>query len=131
MSTDTSAQRAAFEAWFAESRKSKGPSRRPTFERFVEDGTYADDSTQRHWWTWQHAASPQPTAAPVAELVEALRIFVGCALPVSTEIDKRGHRWTEAYLDQALPIGIAALERAALSRAPGAGMPKVRGEPGR
>lgn len=62
MSTDTSAQRAAFEAWFAESRKSKGPSRRPTFERF-EDGTYADDSTQRHWWTWQHAASPQPTAA--------------------------------------------------------------------
>ena len=71
------------------------------------------------------AASPQPTAAPVAELVEALRIFVGCALPVSTEIDKRGHRWTEAYLDQALPIGIAALERAALSRAPGAGMPNA------
>lgn len=54
-----SADRAAFERYFAESRKSKGPSRRPTFERLA-DGTYADDHTQRHWWTWQQAASPQP-----------------------------------------------------------------------
>jgi hypothetical protein len=43
-------------------------------------------------------------------LLEALRMFVSCALPVSTEIDERGHRWTEAYLDQALPIARAAIK---------------------
>jgi hypothetical protein len=47
-----------------------------------------------------------------AELLEALRVFVSCSLPVSTEIDDRGHRWTEAYLDQALPIARAAIARA-------------------
>jgi len=36
---------------------------------------------------------------------------VSCSLPVSTEIDDRGHRWTEAYLDQALPIARAAIAR--------------------
>lgn len=114
MSTDTSAQRAAFEAWFAESRKSKGPSRRPTFERF-EDGTYADDSTQRHWWTWQHAASPQPTAAPVAELVEALRALL------DEQDAQQGYATPAAY----------GRARAALSRAPGAGMlnAKLNGAP--
>lgn len=48
--------RQAFEAYYAESRKGKGFSRRPTFERLA-DGTYADDPTQRHWWTWQQAIS--------------------------------------------------------------------------
>ena len=43
-------------------------------------------------------------------LLEALRVFVSCSLPVSTEIDDRGHRWTEAYLDQALPIARAAIK---------------------
>ena len=57
-----SEMREAFERWFLESRKSKGASRRPTFER-MEDGTYADDCTQRHWWTWQNAQ-----AARIAEL---------------------------------------------------------------
>lgn len=57
-----SEMREAFERWFLESRKSKGASRRPTFER-MEDGTYADDHTQRHWWTWQNAQ-----AARIAEL---------------------------------------------------------------
>jgi len=47
-----------------------------------------------------------------AELLEALRVFVSCSLPVSTEIDERGHRWTEAYLDQALPIARAAIAKA-------------------
>ena len=45
-------------------------------------------------------------------LLEALRVFVSCALPVSTEIDERGHSWTEAYLDQALPIARAAIAKA-------------------
>jgi hypothetical protein len=39
---------------------------------------------------------------------EALTLFVKAAYPVSTDIDPRGHRWSEAYLDQAL----AAAERA-------------------
>ena len=43
-------------------------------------------------------------------LLEALRGFVSCALPVSTEIDERGHSWTEAYLDQALPIARAVIK---------------------
>lgn len=46
------------------------------------------------------------------ELLEALRVFVSCSFPVSTEIDERGHRWTEAYLDQALPIARAAIAKA-------------------
>lgn len=41
--------------------------------------------------------------------VELLRIVIGCAYPVSTEIDPRGYRWSEAYLDEALPHVKAAL----------------------
>lgn len=44
------------------------------------------------------------------ELLAALRVFVSCALPVSTKIDERGHRWTEAYLDQALLNARAAIK---------------------
>lgn len=43
-------------------------------------------------------------------LLEALRAFESCALPVSRNIDERGHSWTEAYLDQALPIARAAIK---------------------
>lgn len=46
--------------------------------------------------------------------VELLRIVIGCAYPVSTEIDPRGYRWSEAYLDQALPHVKAALLAARL-----------------
>ncbi|MEG7603146.1 hypothetical protein, partial [Listeria monocytogenes] len=54
MTNTPEAVRLEFERYFLESRKSKGTSRKPTFERF-EDGTYKDDHTQRHWWTWQNA----------------------------------------------------------------------------
>lgn len=47
--------REAFEAWFSDSRRNRGVAKRPNFER-MEDGTYFDDHTQRHWWTWQNAA---------------------------------------------------------------------------
>lgn len=47
----------------------------------------------------------------LGELIAALRIFVGCAYPVATEINKRGHNWSEAYLDEALPIARALLAR--------------------
>lgn len=40
---------------------------------------------------------------------EALRVFIGCAVPVSTAIHARGHSWCESYLDNALPIATAAL----------------------
>lgn len=48
--------REAFEAWFAGSRRSRGVAKRPDFA-LRDDGTYADDRTQRHWWTWQNAAA--------------------------------------------------------------------------
>ncbi len=51
-------------------------------------------------------------AALYPELLEALRVFVSCSLPVSMEIDERGHRWTEAYIDQALPMARAAIAKA-------------------
>lgn len=51
-------ERAAFEGYFADSRRGKGPSKRPTFAKLA-DGTYADDSTQRHWWTWQQALAAE------------------------------------------------------------------------
>lgn len=35
------------------------------------------------------------------KLREALRLFMGAATPVSTEIDPRGYVWSLGYLDQA------------------------------
>lgn len=57
--------REAFEMWFASSRRSRGAGKRPTFARLPDD-TYADDHTQRHWWTWQCAlaAPSNPTTQP-------------------------------------------------------------------
>ena len=57
------ALRNAFEAYFADSRRGKGASKAPTFARLA-DGTYADDPTQRHWWTWQNAARAALSAPP-------------------------------------------------------------------
>lgn len=46
--------RDAFER-FHGARKNKGLKKAAQrFER-LPDGTYADDSVQRHWWTWQNA----------------------------------------------------------------------------
>jgi len=39
----------------------------------------------------------------IEALEAALRQAQSCAYPVSTEIDPRGYRWSEAYLDQLLP----------------------------
>lgn len=41
--------------------------------------------------------------------VGVLRSIGGCAYAVSTNIDPRGYRWSEAYLDEALPHIRAAL----------------------
>lgn len=52
--TDARMLRQRFEEFFADSRRNRGRRHAPTFERLA-DGTYRDDSTQRHWWTWQKA----------------------------------------------------------------------------
>lgn len=62
----------SFEAYFAASRKSKGTGRRANFDT-MEDGTYADDHTQRHWWTWQNARAALPQQAQEAPALEELR----------------------------------------------------------
>ncbi|MDM9555578.1 hypothetical protein QU926_18310 [Pseudomonas asiatica] len=54
------------------------------------------------------------TAPPVGHddaIREALRAFVGAAYPVASQINERGHNWSEAYLDEALALARAALER--------------------
>ena len=60
----TDALREAFELYFADSRRGRGAGRAPTFARMA-DGTYADDPTQRHWWTWQNACRPALAAPAV------------------------------------------------------------------
>ena len=48
--------------------------------------------------------------AEIERLRAALRIFVGCAYPVSTEINPRGHAWrSEESLDYALSEATKAL----------------------
>lgn len=39
---------------------------------------------------------------------QALRAFIGAAYPVCTSINPRGYNWSEAYLDQALSLALAA-----------------------
>jgi len=68
----TETQREAFEAYFLDSRKSK---RKPNFAR-LPDGTYADDHTQRHWWTWQKALlylEQAGAAVSDADIIDATR----------------------------------------------------------
>lgn len=45
------------------------------------------------------------------ELAEALRYFQHAKYAVSTEIDERGYRWSDAYLDQAIKRADAILAR--------------------
>lgn len=70
--------REAFEAYFAESRRSRGAGKRPTFEQF-EDGTYKDDHTQRHWWTWQQAQAAK--ALVCAHGIHKLNACGACTPP--------------------------------------------------
>ena len=58
------------------------------------------------------ATKPQAQAQELPDertAFEALRIFIGCAVPVDKSIDDRGHTWCEAYLDRALQTARAAL----------------------
>lgn len=56
--------------------------------------------------------------ASLARSNEALRIFYGCAYPVSTEINPRGWNWRgESSLDEALGFAKAALDDCPLKAA--------------
>ena len=54
-------------------------------------------------------ASQLPEIPVIEELQQALGLFVKAAYPVSTEINPRGHNWSEAYLDAALENSRAAM----------------------
>lgn len=60
--------------------------------------------------------TPVLPSLPEPALRAALRLFIGAAYPVDISIDPRGHKWSEAYLDQALTTALGAIE--SLSRAP-------------
>lgn len=82
-------ERAAFERYFSASRKSKGAWRAVNFAR-LQDGTYADDHTQRHWWTWQNAlntcnALGEPDMAMKAAGVTALYTASGNELEATVD----------------------------------------------
>ena len=61
----------------------------------------------RYDHTTGHMLSPDSIMDDAADRIEsleaALRQARSCAYPVATEIDPRGYRWSEAYLDQLLP----------------------------
>jgi hypothetical protein len=104
-------ERAAFERYFATSRKSKGAGRSQNFAR-LQDGTYADDHTQRHWWTWQNALNScnallnEPCMAMKAAGVTALYKASGDELEATgdeiaaayramVDVHKIGSAWTK------------------------------------
>jgi hypothetical protein len=59
----------------------------------------------------QTAANARLIAA-APDLLEALRSFAAAAYPVAEAINKRGHNWSEAYLDQVLDTARAAIAKA-------------------
>jgi hypothetical protein len=61
----------------------------------------ARDIAEQGHFGWGNSSSD---AADRIEALEAvLRQARSCAYPVSKNIDPRGHRWSDAYLDQLLP----------------------------
>lgn len=63
--------RSQFEAFFADSRRGQGRIAAENQFNLLGDGSYAKESTQRHWWTWQNAVrcarAAAPSGAPQAE----------------------------------------------------------------
>lgn len=101
-----------FEVYFLASRKSKGKGRRVSFD-LLPDGTYADDHTQRHWWTWQNAWQARAAQDKSAELLEALEevvaVFESNPISITDTVWVTGNR-PETLYDHA---------RAAISKARG------------
>lgn len=83
-----------------------------TGERVCSPHSTLPDSIKKFGPHKQDLKANARLIAAAPELLEALRVFVSCAYPVSTEIDERGHRWAEAYLEKALPVARAAIAKA-------------------
>jgi hypothetical protein len=86
-------------------RRSKGAGwRERVFDR-MPDGTYADDSVQRHWWTWQNALEAQ-----AAELAKCKTTMIAAAEEIHAHWD--AHCDAEGYgpanLQRRLEEGVPA-----------------------
>ena len=64
-----------FEAWFADSRRGKGTKVMRNLLVRRENGDYQEDSTQRHWWTWQNAYLAARRAALLGAMADLQKIL--------------------------------------------------------
>jgi hypothetical protein len=89
--------REAFEAFHAQ-RKSKGAQYRENLFGRLNDGSYADDSVQRHWWTWQNAQADIDDL--IADLLAALQ---GALMELREyEFDASGETYSNPRIDAAI-----------------------------
>lgn len=65
--------RSAFEAFHRARKSGRGRLRELQLFTRLPDGTYADDSVQRHWWTWQNAMPADAAAITPARIDLAAR----------------------------------------------------------
>lgn len=96
----TSETRECFERFFSDSRRNRGAKHPPSFDR-RDDGTYADDHTQRHWWTWQQALAAQERAEPEYVVVSGHQLAAALEF-VAPDQD-------EDQMESCVRIGIVAL----------------------
>lgn len=69
---------------------------------WCEDDSPEDCDAGNPWVRYVHVDKHAELKAENEALRGVLRLFTGAAYPVSTDIDPRGYRWSEAYLDAAL-----------------------------
>jgi len=92
-------ERAAFEAFFADSRKGSGQAKVAKLFDRMPGGDYAQDHTQRHWWTWQNArraASHEAAGSPTPEAAHEMGAKGGPIVEaerLAFEAWMRGHCW--------------------------------------
>ena len=82
-----------------------------TNERVCSPHSTLPDSIKKFGPHKQDLKANARLIAAAPDLLEALRVFVSAAYPVTTEINPRGHAWSEAYLDQALDNARAAIAK--------------------
>lgn len=61
------AEQQRFEEFYSWSRNNKGKAHRESLFNKLENGEYADESIQRHWWTWQMASNPERLQSEMAK----------------------------------------------------------------
>ena len=67
----TDRERWLFEAWFSRARLGKGASKAQRLLAINDHGDYVDDSSQRHWWTWQAARAVSAREVPAVWVLTA------------------------------------------------------------